>query len=172
MVPSSLGGFVGLRASASGEHAQVPRHPIAVGHERRSPADGREGAPAAFERLAGSRLIYLDYRGMGLDRERFKGHLDLLLLSVIDVTPAHGYAIISALRERSKGAIDLPEGTVYPALHRLEETGLLASAWAGVGGRRRRVYRLTGAGAAALSEHRRGWKQFAAAVDGVLGWST
>jgi DNA-binding PadR family transcriptional regulator len=106
-----------------------------------------------------------------MNREQLKGHLELLLLSVIDVTPAHGYAIIAALRERSDGAFDLPEGTVYPALHRLEDSGLVRSAWADVGGRRRRVYRLTGAGAVALGQRRDEWTHFATSVEGVLGWS-
>ncbi len=65
-----------------------------------------------------------------MDRERLKGNLDLLL-SVPSSGPAHGYAIISALRDRSGGTFDLPEGTIYPALHRLEDSGLLASTWAG-----------------------------------------
>ena len=106
-----------------------------------------------------------------MKRERLKGHLDLLLLAVVAGGPAHGYAIISALREQSGGAFDLPEGTVYPALHRLEEQALVQSTWADVGGRRRRVYRLTGGGAAALAEHRRDWRQFATGVEAVLGWS-
>jgi len=104
-----------------------------------------------------------------MNRERLKGHLDVLLLAVIDITPAHGYAIISSLREQSDGAFDLPEGTVYPALHRLEESGLVRSRWADVGGRRRRVYQLTGAGASALSEQRDAWRHFATGVDTVLG---
>jgi PadR family transcriptional regulator PadR len=61
-----------------------------------------------------------------MDRERLKGNLDLLL-SVLSSGPAHGYAIISALRDRSGGTFDLPEGTMYPALHRLEDAG---PAWA------------------------------------------
>jgi len=58
-----------------------------------------------------------------MNRERLKGHLDLLLLSVLAAGPAHGYAIITALRARSEGTFDLPEGTVYPALQRLEDAG-------------------------------------------------
>src|SRR5215469_16392876 len=58
-----------------------------------------------------------------MERERLKGHLDLLLLSVLAAGPAHGYVIITALCERSEGAFDLGEGTVYPALHRLEAAG-------------------------------------------------
>ena len=104
-----------------------------------------------------------------MNRERLKGHLDLLLLSVLSAGPAHGYAIISALRERSEGTFDLPEGTVYPALHRLEEAGLLASAWDVVSGRRRRIYRLTPAGEAALAEQSQQWSEFSGSVARVLG---
>jgi transcriptional regulator len=106
-----------------------------------------------------------------MNRERLKGNLDLLLLSVLAAGPAHGYAIISALRDRSEGTFDLPEGTIYPALHRLEEAGLLASSWAQAEGRRRRVYGLTDRGAEALAAEQREWRQFASSVHAVLGWS-
>lgn len=73
-----------------------------------------------------------------------RGHLDLLLLVVLAETgPVHGYGVIGALRERSNGAFDLPEGTIYPALHRLERDGLIASSWDGTSPRRRRVYAIT-----------------------------
>ena len=104
-----------------------------------------------------------------MNRERIKGHLDLLLLSVLSAGPAHGYAIITALRDRSEGTFDLPEGTIYPALHRLEDAGLLASSWAEGEGRRRRVYSLTGAGAEALADERTQWRHFAAGVRAVIG---
>ena len=104
-----------------------------------------------------------------MDRERLKGNLDLLLLSVLSACPAHGYAVISALRERSEGTFDLPEGTIYPALHRLEEAGLLASSWAQAESRRRRVYGLTDAGAAALAAQRTEWRKFARGMQAVLG---
>ena len=106
-----------------------------------------------------------------MSRERLKGHLDLLLLSVLAAGPAHGYAIITALRARSEGAFDLPEGTVYPALHRLEDGGLLASSWSDADGRKRRVYALTSKGEAALAAERSEWKRFAGGVQAVLGWS-
>jgi len=105
-----------------------------------------------------------------MDRERLKGNLDLLLLSVLSAGPAHGYAIISALRDRSAGTFDLPEGTIYPALHRLEDSGLLISTWALAGGRRRRVYGLTDDGAAALAAEQNDWRKFASGVQAVLGW--
>jgi PadR family transcriptional regulator, regulatory protein PadR len=106
-----------------------------------------------------------------MDRERLKGNLDLLLLAVLSAGPAHGYAIISALRDRSEGTFDLPEGTIYPALHRLEDAGLLASTWDQADGRRRRVYGLTSQGAAALAAEQAGWRRFAGGVHAVLGWA-
>ena len=101
--------------------------------------------------------------------ERLKGHLDLLLLSVLSRGLGHGYEVITRLRDRSDGAFELPEGTVYPALHRLEEAGLLASAWDIVSGRRRRIYRLTVAGEAALAEQSQQWSEFSGSVARVLG---
>jgi PadR family transcriptional regulator, regulatory protein PadR len=106
-----------------------------------------------------------------MNRERIKGHLDLLLLSVLSAGPAHGYAIIAALRDRSDGTFDLPEGTIYPALHRLEDARLLASSWAAGEGRRRRVYALTDAGAQALAAQRTEWHRFSSGVRAVVGWS-
>ena len=101
--------------------------------------------------------------------EALKGHLDLLLLAVMEDGPRHGWAIIDELRRRTNDALDLPEGTVYPALHRLERAGLLASTWDEVGGRRRRTYRLTRSGKGAVREKRHEWEAFALAVQGVLG---
>jgi DNA-binding PadR family transcriptional regulator len=100
--------------------------------------------------------------------ERARGHLDLLLLGVLAGGPLHGYRVIARLRERSGGTFDLPEGTVYPALHRLEAEGMLRSWWAELDGRRRRLYELTGAGARALSGGRDEWRRFAAGVERVL----
>jgi DNA-binding PadR family transcriptional regulator len=100
--------------------------------------------------------------------EALKGHLDPLILAVVAVAPAHGYAIIEELKRRSGGAFALPEGTVYPALHRLERSGLLASGWSDAAGRRRRVYRLTKRGRRRLEAKRDEWRAFAGAVDAVL----
>ena len=87
-------------------------------------------------------------------RDALKGHVDLLLLSVLEVAPAHGYGLVEALRERSDGTFDLAEGTVYPALYRLERRGFVASGWEAARGRRRRVYRLTGGGRTELDRQR------------------
>jgi PadR family transcriptional regulator, regulatory protein PadR len=105
---------------------------------------------------------------LGVD---LRGHLDLMLLATLrDVGPAHGYAIIVSLRERSLGAFDLPEGTVYPALHRLERDGLINSEWDLRASRRRRVYQLTTAGAKALAAKRRDWREFARGMQVILGY--
>lgn len=100
--------------------------------------------------------------------ETLKGHLDSLILAVVAAGPAHGYAIIEELKLRSRGAFSLPEGTVYPALHRLERAGLLASGWSSASGRKRRVYKLTARGRRRLDTSKREWSDFASAVDAVL----
>ena len=99
-----------------------------------------------------------------------KGHLDSIILAIVAEGPAHGYSIIEEIKHRSRGTFDLPEGTIYPALHRLEESALLSSTWVTKdGGRRRRVYSLTRAGTTALKTRRKTWSDFAQAVDSLLG---
>jgi PadR family transcriptional regulator PadR len=100
--------------------------------------------------------------------EALKGHLDLLLLAVLESGPAHGYAIIETLRLRSAEVFDLPEGTIYPALHRLEAQGLLASAWSDEAGRRKRIYRLTPKGHEALAQRQQEWRKFSQAVNRTI----
>jgi PadR family transcriptional regulator PadR len=101
--------------------------------------------------------------------ETLKGHLDGLLLAALEAGPRHGYAVRATLREVTDGALDLPTGTVYPALHRLERSGLVVGEWSESGGRRRRTYRLTTLGRQALTDERSGWVEFAAAVSAALG---
>jgi PadR family transcriptional regulator, regulatory protein PadR len=97
-----------------------------------------------------------------------KGHLDVLLLAVLEEEPRHGYAVKEALRDGSGGRFDLPTGTIYPALHRLEDAGLVAGSWSIVDGRRRRTYRLTAAGTKRLHADRSNWQDFSAAINGLL----
>ncbi len=104
-----------------------------------------------------------------MSAEALKGHLDGLLLAVLAGGAAHGYGVIAELRERSGGQFDLPEGTVYPALHRLEKAGLLSSSWSTAAPRRRRIYAITPAGVGSLGERRAAWRGFTSAVDAVLG---
>jgi DNA-binding PadR family transcriptional regulator len=101
--------------------------------------------------------------------EALKGHLDLLLLAVLSEGPAHGYAIIESLRTRSNEVFDLPEGTVYPALHRLEEQGLLSSTWSEDSARRKRIYQLTPKGQQAFVERQSEWLTFFKAVNATVG---
>ena len=75
--------------------------------------------------------------------ELLKGHLDALLLAVLEPDPQHGYAVIESLRAGSGDTLDLPIGKVYPALHRLEPAGLIAGDWQTVAGRRHRAYHLS-----------------------------
>jgi DNA-binding PadR family transcriptional regulator len=100
--------------------------------------------------------------------EVLKGNVDLLLLAAVGDGDAHGYGIVERVRLRSDGAFRLAEGTVYPALYRLERQGLLASRWDEVGGRRRRVYRLTHGGHGALAERRSEWERFSRAMQAAL----
>ena len=100
--------------------------------------------------------------------EELKGHLDGLILAVVAPQPLHGYAVIEQLKARSGGALALPEGTVYPALHRLEADGLLESTWSTASGRRRRVYSITGRGEKELGASRKRWRVFAGTIESVL----
>jgi PadR family transcriptional regulator PadR len=100
--------------------------------------------------------------------ETLKGHLDGVLLASLEAGPRHGYAIMEALRAGSGGQLDLPTGTIYPALHRLERAGLVKASWSQAAGRRRRLYRLTAAGRRALEAERSTWREFSTAVTRLL----
>jgi PadR family transcriptional regulator PadR len=100
--------------------------------------------------------------------ETLRGHLDALILAVLEQQALHGYAVIEALQANSGGALDLPTGTVYPALRRLERAGYVKSEWSTVGGRKRRTYELTNSGRRMLADERTEWRSFAAVIDGVL----
>ena len=101
--------------------------------------------------------------------DALRGHLDAMILAVLENEPRHGYAIIEALSVRSGGDLDLPTGTVYPALRRLEAAGYLDSTWSDASGRRRRTYKLSRSGRKALAAKRQEWATFARVVGGVLG---
>jgi len=101
--------------------------------------------------------------------QTLKGHLDGMLLAALEDGPRHGYAVMEALRAGSGGRIDLPTGTIYPALRRLERAGLVHTNWTEHGGRRRRLYELTPAGRRALDAERDSWAEFSATVTALLG---
>ena len=102
-------------------------------------------------------------------QDYLKGGLALLILATLDSGPAHGYALARTIEQRTENALQLREGTLYPALHALERDGLVVSAWeTPAGGRERKVYTLTPSGAAKLTEWSAGWQQFVEAVGRVL----
>jgi PadR family transcriptional regulator len=105
---------------------------------------------------------------MKAEAQVLKGHLDTLLLASLENGPLHGYAVKETLRAGSGARFDLPSGTIYPALRRLEAAGLVKGAWAEAGGRRRRTYQLTPAGRQRLAGDRAAWRDFASAVTAIL----
>jgi PadR family transcriptional regulator, regulatory protein PadR len=107
--------------------------------------------------------------GAFMEGEMLKGHLDMIVLAALSAGPAHGYAVIEEIKRRSAGAFDLPEGTIYPVLHRLEQAGLLAGRWVTAeSGRRRRVYAITKRGQSQLGEQRAVWEQFSKAIGSLF----
>jgi PadR family transcriptional regulator, regulatory protein PadR len=105
---------------------------------------------------------------MRAEAQVLKGHLDTLLLASLESGPRHGYAVKEALRAGSGARFDLPTGTVYPALRRLEAAGLVKGTWEQADGRRRRSYELTPAGRRRLADDRTAWRDFASAVTAIL----
>ena len=103
-----------------------------------------------------------------MPRESFSGHLDLLLLAALRGGPLHGYAIGEHIRRLSGGRFDYADGTLYPALNRLEGGGLLTSRWVDLNGRRRRVYELTRKGQRAFAGRQREWERHAGGIAAVL----
>lgn len=103
-----------------------------------------------------------------MEGDALRGHLELLLLAALAGAEQHGYALIEWLRSRSDGALDLGEGSVYPALRRLEAAGSVTSAWRTGDGRRKRVYRLTKRGEERLRDGREEWNDLVRTVGLVL----
>jgi transcriptional regulator len=102
----------------------------------------------------------------------FTGTLDLLILRTVESGPKHGYAIGRWIRERSAGALDVEEGALYPALHRLEKRGLMEASWGRTEtGRRAKFYRLSPGGRAHLTQEEARWSAYSNAVGAVLGRS-
>ncbi len=106
---------------------------------------------------------------MPTDPDLFRGTLNTMLLEVISRRPMYGYEICKTVNARTDGYFNLREGSLYPALHKLEQEGLLKSFWEqSNGGRRRKYYEITDAGVRTLADKRRDWSEFAAAVERVL----
>ena len=98
-----------------------------------------------------------------------QGTLDLLILQVVALGPVHGYAIAQRLQQTSKDVLQVQQGTLYPALHRLEERGWLKAEWRATDtGREAKFYGLTKAGKARLEQERSEWERMARAIGLVL----
>jgi len=104
-----------------------------------------------------------------MDSGFLNGSVDLLLLAVVAEGPSYGYEITQSVLTRSGGLFVLKEGSLYPALHRLEREKLLESYWTEHDGRRRKYYRLTAGGRKTLLSRKREWSAFADGMNGVLG---
>jgi transcriptional regulator len=105
-----------------------------------------------------------------MDPKLFTGTLEMMVLDVVSHTPSYGYEIAQTVVARSRGVFDIKEGSLYPALHRLERQKLLGSYWVDAPeGRRRKYYKITAQGARALAAKRQEWKEFAGGVSQVLG---
>jgi len=106
---------------------------------------------------------------MPLKNELVKGSIDSLLLCLVGQQPMYGYQIIKELQERSQGYFSFKEGTLYPALHRLEKTGLIAGKWQTLpGGRQRRYYYITDKGYQTLLVKRDQWLNFLTAMNLII----
>lgn len=104
-----------------------------------------------------------------MDSRLLWGTVEMLILEVVAQGPTYGYEIAQTVGERSRGYFDLKEGSLYPALHRLEQQKLLTSFWDEVEGRRRKYYKLSAKGQTSLDAKKSAWKAFSQGVNGVLG---
>ena len=103
-----------------------------------------------------------------LDRELKKGSAELIILSLLDARPRHGYEISQMIEQRSAGDVKFKVASLYPLLYRLERRGWIAGTWVEKEGqRRRRYYRLTRDGRKVLAEQRKGWQRFVAAISRI-----
>ena len=105
-----------------------------------------------------------------LDRELKKGSAELLILSLLEARPRHGYELSKLIESQSEGVLKFQVASLYPLLYRLEKRGWIAGRWVEKAGeRRRRYYRLTAPGEKVLASQRRGWHAFARAISRIAG---
>ncbi len=101
--------------------------------------------------------------------DALRGSIDLLVLKTLSLEPMHGWGISQRVQQLSRGVLEVNQGSLYPALQRLEKEGLIASDWGTTDNNRRaRYYRLTSAGRRALGDELADWKRFAAGLEAVL----
>ncbi|MFB3779195.1 MAG: PadR family transcriptional regulator [Bryobacteraceae bacterium] len=106
----------------------------------------------------------------GIETEWKKGSAELLILSLLEAVPRHGYELSKLIEQRSGGALRFHVASLYPLLYRLERRGLIQGRWVEKAGqRRRRYYRLTGQGASILASQRQGWQAFVEAINRIAG---
>ena len=112
----------------------------------------------------------LHIEDQAIDREWKKGSAELLLLSLLETLPRHGYEISKLIEQRSQGALRFHAASLYPLLYRLEKRGWIQGRWVEKSGqRRRRYYRLTSPGRKVLASQRQGWQTFVAAINRIAG---
>jgi len=101
--------------------------------------------------------------------ELLPGTLDMLILKAVSLKPLHGYGVLLRIRQISGDALDIPQGSLYPALYRLEHQGLITAEWGqSENNRRAKYYTLTGAGRKRLREETAGWNRLASAIAAAL----
>ena len=101
--------------------------------------------------------------------DALRGSLDLLVLKTLSLAPMHGWGISQRVQQVTEGVLEVNQGSLYPALQRLEKEGLIASEWGTTDNNRRaRYYRLTASGRRALGEELASWRRFAAGLEAVL----
>ena len=101
--------------------------------------------------------------------DALRGSLDLLVLKTLSLAPMHGWGISQRVQQISDGVLEVNQGSLYPALQRLEQDGLITSEWGTTGNNRRaRYYQLTAAGRRALGRELESWRRFAAGLEVVL----
>jgi PadR family transcriptional regulator, regulatory protein PadR len=101
--------------------------------------------------------------------DALRGSLDLLVLNTLSLAPMHGWGISQRVQQVSGGVLEINQGSLYPALQRLEKEGLITSDWGTTDNNRRaRYYRLTAAGRRALGDEVESWRRFAAGLEAVL----
>lgn len=101
--------------------------------------------------------------------DALRGSLDLLVLKTLSLAPMHGWGISQRVQQISDGALELNQGSLYPALQRLEKDGLITSEWGTTDNNRRaRYYRITASGRKALGDELESWRRFAAGLEAVL----
>jgi PadR family transcriptional regulator PadR len=106
---------------------------------------------------------------MGKTADLLPGTLDMLILKAVSLKPLHGYGVLLRIRQISKEALDIPQGSLYPALYRLEHQGLILAEWGESDNKRKaKYYTLTQAGRKRLRQEAAGWNRLAAAIAAAL----